>query len=45
MLVLIGAAVLHATVFPDRPVLAFVMSLASGGAATVILTRLEREPF
>ena len=45
LLVLMGAAVLHATAFPDRPVLAFVLSLASGGAATVVLTRLGRDPF
>ena len=45
VLVLIGGAVLHATVFPGRPVLAFVLSLGSGGAATALLTQLGREPF
>jgi hypothetical protein len=45
VLVMIGAAALHSTVLPDRPGLAFFLSLASGTVATIILARLGRGPF
>ncbi len=41
--VMIGAAFLQAAVLPDRPGLAFVLSLGSGTIATIIVTRLGRE--
>ena len=44
-MVLMGATVLHSTVLPDRPGIAFFLSLASGTVATIIMTRLGRGPF
>ena len=44
-MVLMGAAVLRSTVLPDRPGLAFLISLSSGTVTTIIMTRLGRGPF
>ena len=44
-MVLTGDVVLQSMVLPDRPGLAFFLSLSSGTVATVIMTRLGRGPF
>ena len=41
-LVLIGAALLHATVFPDRPLLAFVLTFALSCATLIFLSRVRK---
>ena len=45
VIVVTGAAVLHSTILPDQPALAFFLSLASGTAATIILARSGHGPF
>jgi hypothetical protein len=45
VIIVTGAAVLHSTVLPDQPGLAFFLSLASGTVATIILARSGRGPF
>jgi hypothetical protein len=44
-IVLMGDVVLQSTVLPDRPGLAFFLSLCSRTAGTIIMTWLGREPF
>ena len=39
VIIVTGAAVLHSTILPDQPALAFVLSLASATVATIILAR------
>jgi hypothetical protein len=40
-----GAALLHRTVLPDSPNLAFFLSLSAGTAATALTGLLRRGPF
>jgi len=45
VLIWLGAIVLHTTVLPDEPKLAFFESLSVGTIATLILAWLGRGPF
>jgi hypothetical protein len=45
VIIVTGAAVLHSTILPDQPALAFFLSLASGTVATIILARSGHGPF
>ena len=44
-IVVAGAAALHSAVLPERPVLAFFLSLACGTVATITLALSGRGPF
>ena len=45
VIIVIGAVILHATMLPDQPGLAFLLSLASGTVATIIMARSGGGPF
>ena len=45
VIIVTSAAFLHSTILPDRPGLAFFLSLASGTTATIILARSGHGPF